>query len=54
MENAITIAMIIDAGARIAIRSTIWYAFCRFVTSVVRRVIRLDVEYLSIFEKEYV
>ena len=24
----------------------------RFVTSVVRRVIRLDVEYLSMFEKE--
>ena len=38
--NAMTIAQIILAGALIIIRRIIGYAFCRLVTSVVRRVTR--------------
>ncbi len=41
-------------GARTAIRRTIWYAFWIFVTSVVIRVIKPAVLYLSMFEKEKV
>ena len=40
------------SGARTAIRMSIWYAFCTFVTSVVIRVIRLAVLNLSMLEKE--
>ena len=39
-------------GQRTAMRITIMKAFCTFVTSVVRRVTRLDVENLSILAKE--
>jgi hypothetical protein len=39
-------------GARIPIRIIIIYAFCTFVTSVVRRVTRLDAENLSILANE--
>ena len=52
--NAIAMAQIRLAGARVHIRRIIWYAFCRLVTSVVRRVIRLAVLNLSMFENEYV
>ena len=38
-------------GARIAIRMSIWNAFCTFVVSVVRRVTMDAVENLSMFEK---
>ena len=38
IANAITMAQIILAGARVNIRSVIMYAFCTFVTSVVIRV----------------
>ena len=50
--NAIAMAQIRLAGARVHIRKIIWYAFCRLVTSVVRRVIRPAVLYLSMLEKE--
>ena len=40
------------SGALTAIRMSIWYAFCTFVTSVVIRVIRLAVLNLSMLEKE--
>ena len=46
------IAKTIMIGARTATRMIIWYAFCTFVTSVVRRVTILAVENLSILEKE--
>ena len=39
-------------GARTHIRSIIWKAFCTLVTSVVMRVTRPAVEYLSMLEKE--
>ena len=40
------------SGARTAIRMSIWYAFCTFVTSVVIRVIRLAVLNLSMLVNE--
>ena len=39
-------------GARTHMRSIIWNAFCRLVTSVVIRVTRPAVEYLSMLENE--
>ena len=39
-------------GARTHMRSIIWKAFCRLVTSVVIRVTRPAVENLSMLEKE--
>ena len=39
-------------GPLIAMRITIWYAFCTLVMSVVRRVTRLEGEKRSILEKE--
>lgn len=51
---AITRLMMSISGGRMAMRMIIWYAFCMFVTSVVRRVMRPAVEYLSMLENEYV
>ena len=50
----IAIAMIKLKGARTHMRSNIWYAFCRLVTSVVILVTKLAVLNLSILEKEKV
>ena len=44
------IEKIIITGPRIASRMSIWYAFCRLVTSVVSRVTIEAEENLSIFE----
>ena len=52
--NAMTIAQIMLAGALVNIRKIIWYAFCRLVTSVVRRVTSPAVLNLSIFANENV
>jgi hypothetical protein len=50
--NVMMKAKIIIRGARTQIRMIIWNAVCTLVTSVVSRVTRPDVEYLSIFENE--
>ena len=50
MIKHITILHIIISGALTAILRSIWYAFCTLVTSVVIRVIRPAVLYLSILE----
>ncbi len=47
----ITIASTKLTGARIHMRRIIWYEFCTFVTSVVRRVTSPAVLNLSILEK---
>ena len=54
IENAATREKTIISGLRTAMRMIIWYVFCRFVTSVVRRVTMLAVENLSMFENEKV
>ena len=46
------IAQTILIGARTNIRSSIWYAFCTLVTSVVNRVINPAVLNRSILENE--
>ena len=50
--NAIAREKASMSGQRMATRMIIIYAICTFVTSVVRRVTRLEVENLSILEKE--
>ena len=52
--NAMIIAVSMENGARTNIRSSIIYAFCTFVTSVVSLVTSPGGEYLSIFENENV
>ena len=52
MEKAITREKISVSGARKHMRMIIWKAFCKLVTSVVRRVISPAVLNLSILEKE--
>ena len=52
MEKAMMRANTRWTGARTHIRSIIWKAFCKLVTSVVMRVTRPAVENLSMLEKE--
>ena len=47
IAKLMTIEKMIMSGVRTAMRMIIWNAFCTFVTSVVIRVIRDDVENLS-------
>ena len=47
MTKHMTMLDSIEKGARMLVRSSIWKAFCRFDTSVVMRVTRPEVEYLS-------
>jgi len=53
ITKAITNAKISISGQRMAMRIIIMYAFCTFVTSVVRRVTSEEVEKRSMFSKEY-
>ena len=50
MRNDTIMEKISMTGARIAMRMSIWNAFCTFVVSVVRRVMMDAVENLSMFE----
>ena len=52
MAEAMRSAKTRCTGARTHMRSIIWKAFCTLVTSVVMRVTRPAVEYLSMLEKE--
>ena len=52
MPKAMISEKISISGQRTATLISIWYAFCRFVTSVVSLVTILDVENLSMLENE--
>ena len=52
--HAITVPDTSMNGARKHMRTIIWYVFCRFVMSVVRRVTKDDVEKWSMFPNENV
>ena len=52
IKKHIAMLKISISGARTAMRRIICQAFCRLVTSVVMRVTRPAVLYLSMFEKE--